>query len=96
MATEKRSYTREFKLDAVRLYESSGKTMADIERELGITPYLLSKWVRQYRTEEERAFPGKGKPRDEEIQALQRELEIVKQERDILKKTVGIFSNPRR
>ena len=43
MATEKRTYTREFKLDAIRLYEKSKKTMAEIERELGITPYLLSK-----------------------------------------------------
>jgi len=96
MALQKRSYTRDFKLEAVRLYETSGKTMAELERELGITPYLLSKWVRQFRGDEERAFPGKGNPRDEEIQSLKREVEILKQERDILKKTVGIFSNPKR
>jgi len=43
----KRKYTREFKLEAVRLYESTGKSMSEVERELGITPYLLSKWVHQ-------------------------------------------------
>lgn len=96
MASEKRSYTREFKLEAIRLYETSGKTMSQIERDLGITPYLLSKWVRQFREDDERAFPGKGNPRDEEVERLKREIEILKQERDILKKTVGIFSNPKR
>ena len=86
MASEKRTYTREFKLEAVQLYLSSGKSMSQIERELGITPYLLSKWVRQFRETDPRAFPGKGNPRDEEIHRLQREIEILKQERDILKR----------
>lgn len=96
MAKTPRSYSREFKLEAVQLYETSDKTMAQVERELGITPYLLSKWVKQFREEEQQAFPGKGKARDEEIRSLKREIEILKQEREILKKTVGIFSNPKR
>lgn len=96
MASKKRTYTREFKLEAVQLYLTSGKSMSQIERELGITPYLLSKWVQQFRETDQRAFPGKGHARDEEIQRLKREIEILKQERDILKKTVGIFSNPKR
>ena len=96
MAAEKRAYTREFKLEAIRLYETSDKSMAQVERELGITPYLLSKWVKQFREEDQQAFPGKGKARDEEIRQLKREIEILKQEREILKKTVGIFSNPKR
>ena len=96
MAKTPRSYTREFKLEAVRLYETTDKTMAQVERELGITPYLLSKWVQQFREEELPPFPGKGNVRDEEIYRLKREIEILKQEREILKKTVGIFSNPKR
>jgi len=96
MASEKRTYTREFKLEAVQLYLTSGKSMSQIERELGITQYLLSKWVQQFRETDQRPFPGKGNARDEEIQRLKREIEILKQERDILKKTVGIFSNPKR
>ncbi len=95
---EKRRYTREFKLEAVRLYEASGKSMRTIEQELGITPYLLSKWVQQFREQEAAAFPGKGKlpEKDAELQRLRREVEILRQERDILKKVVVIFSEPKR
>jgi transposase len=96
MAKTPRTYTRDFKLEAVRLYETTDKSMAQVERELGITPYLLSKWVKQFREEERPPFPGKGHARDEEIRQLKREIEILKQEREILKKTVGIFSNPKR
>jgi transposase len=93
----KRQYTREFKLEAVRLYESSGKSLRVIEQELGITPYLLAKWVQQFRQGEQDAFPGKGKVResDVELQRLRRENEILRQERDILKKVVAIFSKPK-
>jgi len=95
---EKRTYTREFKLEAVRLYESSDKSMSEVERELGITRYLLSKWVQQARREQGQAFPGKGNltERDEELQRLQREVEVLKQEREILKKAVLIFSGQKR
>jgi transposase len=93
----KRTYTREFKLEAVRLYESTNKSMSEVERELGITPYLLSKWVQQFREVDEQAFPGKGKlmERDEELHRLRREVEVLKQEREILKKVVVIFSQPK-
>lgn len=95
---EKRRYTREFKLEAVRLYEASEKSMRTIEQELGITPYLLSKWVQQFREQEAAAFPSKGKlpEKDGELQRLRREVEILRQERDILKKVVVIFSEPKR
>ncbi len=95
---EKRTYTREFKLEAVQLYETTEKTMAQVERELGITPYLLSKWVRQFRQEQGQAFPGKGKltDRDEEVRQLRREVEILQQEREILKKAAAIFLQPKR
>jgi len=58
---ERRKYTREFKVEAVKLYETSGKSMSSIEQELGITPYLLAKWVEQFRESGQEAFPGKGK-----------------------------------
>jgi transposase len=93
----KRKYTREFKLEAVRLYETSNRSMREIEQELGITSYLLSKWVQQFHQEKTEAFPGKGKlPKgEEELQRLRRENEILRQERDILKKAVVIFSKPK-
>jgi transposase len=86
---EKRTYTRECKLEAVRLYESSDKSMSEVERELGITRFLLSKWVQQTRREQGQAFPGKGHltERDEELRRLQREVEVLKQERESLKRS---------
>ena len=95
---EKRRYTPEFKIEAVRLYEASGKSMRVIEQELGITAFLLGKWVQQFRDQTPSAFPGKGKlpEKEAELQRLQREVEILRQERDILKKAVIIFSEPKR
>ena len=57
--------------------------MAEVERELGITLYILSKWVRQVRQEEEQAFPGKRKltDRDEQLGQLQRKIEVLRKER---------------
>ncbi len=94
---ERRKYTREFKLEAIRLYESSGKSMRAIEQELGITPYLLAKWVQEFRQGQAKAFPGKGRlPAEEaELQRLRRENEVLRQEREILKKVVLIFSKPK-
>jgi transposase len=56
----------------------------------------LHKWQQQLKRDGVEAFPGKGKLKasDEYVRQLERELAIVKQERDILKKTIGIFSTP--
>jgi len=96
MAKRKRRYTEEFKREAVRLYESSGKTQVQIEAELGIGAGRLSRWNQQYGTGE-----GRNHEEREELVAtakrvrqLERENEILRQERDILKKAVAIFSRP--
>ncbi len=57
---KKRSYTEDFKLEAIRLYESTEKSQAEVEQELGMTAGLLSKWISRYRKEGADAFPGKG------------------------------------
>jgi transposase len=91
---EPRFYSREFKLEAVRLSETTEKSVAQIARELGIPERVLYRWRRQLREEPEQAFPGKGHQSEleEEIRRLRRELERVQQEREILKKTLGIFT----
>ena len=91
---KRRVYTAEFKQEAVQLAKQGGKTVAAIERELGLSKGLLKHWVRQAEAEGEVAFPGHGrlKPADEELRRLRRENEILRQERDILKKVVAIFS----
>lgn len=92
----RRTYTREFKIEAVRLYKRSGKTQAEIEDELGIGSGCLSHWKKEFAEESEEAFPGQGNlsPEEERIRQLERENEILRQERDILKKAVAIFTRP--
>lgn len=92
----RKMYDKEFKINAVRLYEESGKRLRDIEDELGIGSGCISHWKKDLADQGELSFPGNGKmnERDAEMAKLKRELEIVKQERDILKKAVGIFSSP--
>jgi transposase len=87
---EQRIYTREFKLEAVRLSESSEKTVAQIARDLGMPERVLYRWrheVREQQDHRERAFPGKGHQSEleEENRRLRRELDLLKQEREILK-----------
>jgi transposase len=94
MSSERRTYSEDFKLEAIRLYETSTKSVRQVEQELGITKGLLNKWRAQYRAEGEAAFPGKGHQNEAEaeLRQLKRELEIVRQERDILKKAIQVFS----
>lgn len=87
-------YDKEFKLNAIRLYEESGMKIRDFEKEMGIGSGCLSHWKRELKASEEHAFPGNGNARDKEIAELKKEIERLKQERDILKKAVGIFSKP--
>jgi transposase len=77
---------------------TSGKSQAQIERELGISSGCLSRWRKKFAAEGEQAFPGNEctKPAEEHLQRIERENEILRQERDILKKAVAIFSQPSR
>ena len=97
MADKRRIYTREFKIEAVRLLESSSKSGREIEDDLGIGRGQIYRWRKQFEAEDGniRAFPGTGNPRDEELARLKRELAIVREERDILRKAVAIFSRPK-
>jgi transposase len=93
---KKRSYTKEFKLEALELLRASGQSAAQIERDLGITKGLLLKWrdryqVRQANGEAELA-PSDLADAQAEIRRLRRQLALAEQERDILKKAVRIFS----
>lgn len=90
----KRTYPRDFKLQAVELVNSSGKSTGEIERELGITPGLLAKWKQHLKADGQQAFPGKGRLKEDEdlIRRLQRENELLRQEREVLKKALSIFS----
>jgi len=98
MTKQMRTYTKEFKIEAVRLLERTGKSQTEIAEELGIASTNLWRWKKKYGEDGEDAFPGRGNlaPEKEELRRLKRELEIARQERDILKKAVAIFSRARR
>ncbi len=94
MGKRNKTYPPEFKLEALQLLATSGKGVAELERELGITPGLLWKWKQRERVDS--ASPG-GEPTTleaakVEIRRLKRELAVASQERDILKKAISIFS----
>lgn len=93
MGSERRSFSKEFKLEAVLLVVEGGKSVAQAARDLGIRPGLLGRWKQEYEQERENAFPGKGnlKPEDE-LRQLRKENARLRMERDILKKAAVIFS----
>ena len=87
---QRQVFSREFKLEAVRLLESADRPAAEVARQLGIRRNQLYKWQQELRRRGNGAFQGPGRPSqaDEELAQLKRELERVKEERDILKKAV--------
>jgi transposase len=89
----KRTYDPEFKKDTLRLHESSGRTAKAIENELGLYSGAIKNWKSEFAKNGEQAFPGTGHltERDEEMRKLRRENEILREERDILKKAAAIF-----
>ena len=88
-------YDKEFKINAVKAYLSNDKSIEQIASDLGISRASLGHWIKQYKREGDKSFPGSGHVVEEELRALRRELYLVRQERDILKKAVAIFSEPR-
>ena len=94
---EYRTYTEEFKLEALELLKNSGKSGGQIERDLGITPGLLGKWRDRYQVINQGAEQAHLEASDfeaakREIKRLRRRLAEVEEEREILKKTINIFS----
>ncbi len=96
--SESRRYTRDFKVEAVRLSEHASQSVAQVARDLGVPERLLYQWRQQLRAQEQLAFPGSGHASLSELEAenrrLHREVELLRQERDILKKVVAICSQP--
>ena len=99
--SKKNYYSLEFKQEAVRLAEDCGnksqRGRPAVARDLGIHATVIGKWQRQLQKGSEKAFPGKGKPRDEEMFQLKKENRRLQQEVEILKKAVagtpvGIFT----
>lgn len=94
----KRTFTREFKLEAVKLVTDRGMSKSQAARDLGIHLNVLRKWIADHERDAQQAFPGRGKQRaeDAELTHMRRELADVKAERDILKKAIAYFAKERR
>ena len=92
--TKRKSFSPEFKREAVRLVETSQKSPADLARELGVRRNQLYKWKEQLSQRGAGAFPGSGRGSggNDEVARLRKELEQVKEERDILKKAAAYFA----
>jgi transposase len=91
---KRKNYSQEFKMEAVGLIAEKGYSIAEASRNLGIDYSILRRWKNQFADDSQNAFPGKGrlKAPDEELRQLKRELERVKEERDILKKALAYFA----
>ncbi len=97
MGEKHRHFSREFKRDAVLLVTEKGMPVGKVgkvARELDIHPNLLHLWRRRFLAKGDKAFVGKGRitPEEAEIKGLRKQLEKVRQERDILKKALAVLS----
>ena len=91
---QRRKFSREFKLEAVKLVHDRGASVSQAARDLDLHENVLGKWVREQAADPGSAFPGHGvmKPESQEIERLRRELARMKAERDILKKAAAYFA----
>ena len=90
----RRKFTRECKLEAVKLIKDRGVSYAQAAEDLGVHPTQLREWVKKFADDPQHAFPGQGqmKPEQQEITRLRREVAELKAECDILKKAAAYFA----
>jgi transposase len=91
----RKTYTREFKLQALRLITDKGLSIAEVARQLGVTEGSLRSWKAAAEDPGEAAFPGQGKlsPADDEVRRLRAEVHRLRAERDLLKKAAAYFAS---
>ena len=94
----RQTYTREFKIEAVKLSHNSDKSVEEIAEALGVSRSSLNRWRDEFGGDPDQAFPGQGqrKERDEEVARLQKALRESQMENEILKKAVAIFTRSQR
>ena len=92
--TERKKYSKEFKLDAVSLVTEQGYIRSEAARSLGINANMLGRWVKEQESDDGQAFRGNGKltPEQEEIRKLKTQVKRLEMEKDILKKATVFFA----
>ena len=93
---QRRRFSAEYKREAVAMLDASGVTVNQIAAELGIGATVLGRWRRELRQESAQAFRGNGRPRDENLALLRRELARVTKERDFLREAAAFFARASR
>jgi len=94
--SQRRVYSKEFKLEAVALAQKREKSVSQIAADLGINENMLRRWIqtsRQTAGGTLQTFPGHGRPRDEELARLRKENKVLREANEILKKAAVIFAN---
>ena len=94
MTQKRKHYSKQFKIDAVKLVTEQGLNVSEAARNLGIHHSSLRRWKRQLESDGNQAFPGKGNliPEKEELNRLRKENKRLRMERDILKKATAFFA----
>jgi transposase len=93
MAAKRKPYTREFKDEAVRLATTTGKSIAQVARELEVSVNSLHDWIRQSRLKQSAPL-SEGESSEQQIQRLKRENDLLREEAAILKKAIAYFAQP--
>lgn len=93
--SQRRVYTKEFKVEAVALAEKREKPISQTAKDLGLNENVLRRWMKESRETAgsgAQAFPGHGRPRDEELARLRKENKALRNANEILKKAAVIFA----
>ena len=92
--TKRKTYSKEFKLDAIALVNEQNYSQAEAARNLGINPNMLGRWIKEADNEDGQAFRGNGKltPEQEEIRQLKAQVKRLEMEREVLKKATVFFA----
>ncbi len=90
----RRLFSREFKLEAIRLVKERGVSIVQASRDLDVGENVLRRWIREFSSKHEQAFPGQGqvRPEQQEVDRLRREVAKLKAERDILEEAAAYFA----
>jgi transposase len=97
MSAKRRKFTEEYKTEAVRIWRDSGKSLAQVARDLGLTPSALDRWVKHHKKADQLGTTRTAlKAEREELQRLRRENEQLRQERDFLRSAAAYFAKERK
>jgi len=93
---QRRRFSAEYKREAMAMLDVPGVSVSQIAADLGIGATVLGRWRRELRQEPDQAFPGHGRPREEEVGRLRRDLARVTKERDFLREAAAFFARTSR